>query len=101
MTAESDWLRASTEGAPAVLADAMAGALRNHTSPLPEALAQAALALFAEVVAGDGGRADALPLLGADALLTHAFAAQAELDPAGIPALADWATARLGELADR
>lgn len=98
MTAEAEWLRPNTEGAPVVLVDAMEGALRNHTGPPPEALARAALELFGEVLRGAGGRADALPLLGADALLTHAFAAQAEIDPDGIPALADWAMARLGEL---
>jgi hypothetical protein len=34
--------------------------------------------------AGRGGREDALALLAADALLTHALEAQAELDPDGV-----------------
>jgi hypothetical protein len=68
---------------------------------IPDALAEGALALYARVVAGSGGREDALPLLAADALLTHAFEAQAQLDPAGILALAQrlGATGRLAELA--
>lgn len=79
----------------------MLAALPRDSQPLPDALAGAALGLFQQVLAGDGGRDDALPLLAADALLTQAFEAQAELDPEGIARLADcWgAHGRLGELA--
>lgn len=80
----------------------MVTALRaDEDLPLPEALAEAALVLYGRVLAGSGGREDALPLLAADALLTHAFEAQAELAPDGIARLADcWgASGRLGELA--
>jgi hypothetical protein len=56
--------------------------------PVPDVLAGAALALYRRVASGAGGRNDALPLLAADALFTHAFEAQAELDAGGIPALA-------------
>jgi hypothetical protein len=80
----------------------MIGALPAGASGIPDALAEAAVSLYGEVIRGSGGREDALPLLAADALLTHAFHAQAELDPAGVPALAArWGAAgRLGELAE-
>lgn len=54
---------------------------------IPRTLAAAALRLYGEVAGGSGGREDALPLLAADALFTHAFQAQAELDPAALDAL--------------
>jgi hypothetical protein len=78
----------------------MIGALPAAAASVPDALADAALRLYAEVARGDGSREDALPLLAADALLTHAFQAQAELNPAGVAELASrWGGAgRLGEL---
>ena len=59
--------------------------------PVPDALAEGALALYTRLLADGGGvhRRDALPLLAADALFTHALEAQAEIDPDGIPALTD------------
>lgn len=53
-----------------------------------EALARAASRLYDEVAAGAGDRGAALPLLAADALLTHAFEARASSDPAGLSAFA-------------
>ena len=95
------WLRDRAADAPPVLLDAMLSAIPREIQPVPEALAGAALLLYQQVLAGNGGREDALPLLAADALLTQAFEAQAELDPDGIARLADcWgAHGRLGELA--
>lgn len=95
------WLRARLGGAPAPLLEAMVEALPDPADGVPEALAEGALRLYQQVVRSTGGREDALPLLAADALLTHAFEAQAELDPAGLPALAErWsARGRLAEVA--
>lgn len=101
MTSAEAWLRERAADAPPVLLEAMLAALPRDTEPLPDALAGAALALYRQVLGGGGGRGDALPLLAADALLTHAFEAQAELDPQGVARLADcWgAHGQLGELA--
>jgi hypothetical protein len=80
----------------------MVRVLPDHDEAVPVALAEAALALYAQVARGSGGRDDALPLLAADALLTHAFEAQAEADPNGVADLADryGAGGRLGMLAE-
>lgn len=101
MNAAAAWLRAHAAAAPAPLLERMLAALPPVSATVAEALAEAALALYAEVLEGTGGREDALPLLAADALLTHAFEAQAELDPAGLTAFAArWGAAgRLAELA--
>jgi hypothetical protein len=101
MTEAAEWLRRRLPRAPAPLLDQMLHALPSAVESIPDALAEAALALYATVLAGRGGRAEALPLLAADALLTHAFQAQAELEPAGLPELARrvGAAGRLGELA--
>ncbi|HEV2146661.1 MAG TPA: hypothetical protein VGR37_04525 [Longimicrobiaceae bacterium] len=103
MTAAERWVRERLADAPPSLLDAMAAALPGEALPVPDALASGALRLLERVARGSGGREDALPLLAADALLTHAFQAQAEADPAGIAALAArWgASGRLGELAAR
>jgi hypothetical protein len=94
------WLRARVSAAPARLLQTMIAALPAGTGTLPDTLATAAAGLYSDVVDGSGGRDDALPLLAADALLTHAFQAQAELDSSGLAALADrWsARGRLGEV---
>jgi hypothetical protein len=80
----------------------MVRALPDSDDAVPVALAEAALTLYAAVARGSGGRDDALPLLAADALLTHAFEAQAEADPEGVAELADryGASGRLGILAE-
>jgi hypothetical protein len=103
VTAARRWLRARAGDAPADLLAVMVEALPAEEAALPEVLAEGALALYARVLAGGGGRADALPLLAADALLTHAIEAQAELDPAGLGAFVDrWGAAgRLGEMVHR
>jgi hypothetical protein len=95
------WLRERLEGSPSHLLACMADALPAEAASIPDALAAGAIELYRQVLGGRCGREDALPLLAADALLTHAFEAQAELEPSGVPALAArWgAGGRLGELA--
>jgi hypothetical protein len=51
------------------------------TDSIPVSLAEGAMSLYSRVLDGSGGREDAILLLAADALLTHAFQAQAELAP--------------------
>jgi hypothetical protein len=98
------WLRARIPAAPPALLAAMLHALDGHdgASTVADALAEAAVRLYARVRDGGGGREDALPLLAADALLTHALQAQAESDPAALADFAQrWGGAGvLGRLAD-
>jgi hypothetical protein len=96
----AEWLRNRLPGAPGPLLDCMIRALPADARDVPEALATAALSLYARVLDSSGGREDALPLLAADALLTHMFQAQAETDPDGVSDLATrWgAEGRLGDL---
>ena len=101
MSAAADWLRGHVNAAPEPLLATMIEALPEAGDlPLPEQLAEGALRLYSRVVRGSGGREDALPLLAADALLTHAFQAQAGEDPEGLGRLAErWgARGRLGEV---
>lgn len=100
MRAGEGWLRARVAGAPERLLETMVAALPSDAESESEALAQAAASLYARVVEGTGGRDEALPLLAADALLTHAFEACAESDPGGLEAFAArWGGAgRLGEV---
>jgi hypothetical protein len=96
------WLRDRVPDAPVPLMDAMVGALAADAGEaVPEALAAGALHLYRALLHGTGGREDALPLLAADALLTHALQAQAEEDVAGLAAFAErWGAAgRLGAMA--
>ena len=88
MTAAEEWIRGRLQDAPPPLLDAMAAALpADESLPVPDALAAAALALYARL--GGERREEALPLLAADALFTHALQAQAEADPEGVAPLAD------------
>lgn len=89
MTA-AEWIRGRLADAPPALLETMLAALPvGGEMPVPEALAEGALKLYAALLHGSGGREDALPLLAADALFTHALEAQAEADPAAVPALAE------------
>lgn len=88
MTA-AEWVRARLADAPPALLQAMLAALPAEGDlPVPDALAAGALSLYAQLPR-TGGRDDALPLLAADALFTHALEAQAEADPDGVAALAE------------
>lgn len=100
MTGAVDWLRRCLPATPPALMRVMEDAVPAEAPSVAEALAEGALALFAQVARGDGGREDALPLLAADALLTHSFQARAEADPAGLREFAGevGARGRLGRL---
>jgi hypothetical protein len=85
----AEWLRGRLADAPPALLDTMLAALPADADlSVPDALAAGALALYARLPAS-GGRGDALPLLAADALFTHALEAQAEADPDGVGSLAE------------
>lgn len=93
MSAEG-WLVDRIGDAPDHLVSLMLEAIRlAESTTIPERLAEGALLLYKRVVAGNGDRADAFPLLAADALLTHAFQAMAEADPGKIQEFADRWTA--------
>ena len=94
------WLRERIAGAPPALMQAMIDSLPDEAASVSEALVQGAVALYQTVAAGSGGREDALPLLAADALLTHAFQARAEEDPSGLSRFAEevGARGRLGQV---
>jgi hypothetical protein len=92
VTAAEAWVRDRLAGAPPALLDAMLAALpADADGPVADALAEGALALYARLLADGAGamKEDALPLLAADALFTHALQAQAEVDPDGVAALAE------------
>lgn len=95
------WIREYLEGAPTPLLEAMVAALPADAPSDQDALAEGAVTLYQQVLAGNGGRDDALPLLAADALLTHAFQACAERDPDALAAFAEtWGGGgRLGAVA--
>lgn len=95
------WIRDRLPDAPAELLQEMIGALPERAPTDADALAEAAISLYSRVLQGSGAREDALPLLAADALLTHAHQACAESDPSALEAFAErWGGAgRLGEVA--
>jgi hypothetical protein len=95
------WVERHLAGSPPALREVMLAALPGEAAGVPEALAEGALTLYRAVLGGAGGREDALPLLAADALFTHALEAAAERDPAGLAEFAErWGPAgRLAELA--
>jgi hypothetical protein len=85
-------MRARLPDTPPALLDAMLVALPDDPrQPVADALADAGLRLYAGLLRGGAGarREDALPLLAADALFTHALEAQAESDPGAVCALAE------------
>lgn len=100
MSAAAEWLRARLADAPPALLERMIAALPEG-GEVPDALAAAAMSLYEQVLRGTGGREDALPLLAADALLTHSLEARAEVDADGVDEFADvWGGAgRIGALA--
>ncbi len=86
-SAVAAWLRGRAGDAPPALMDEMLGALPAEASDsVADALAEGALTIYRRLLYSAGGREDALPLLAADALLTHALQAQAETDPDGLDA---------------
>ncbi|HEX6926208.1 MAG TPA: hypothetical protein VF167_12380 [Longimicrobiaceae bacterium] len=98
MSTAENWLRSRVGKVPPSLLECMVKALPQEASGTPEALVDGALHLYDQVVRGSGGREDALPLLAADALFTHAFEAQATFAPDQIDDLVARCERRLGEL---
>ena len=97
------WLRANALEAPPALMDAMLAALpADAHATVADALAAAAMRLYGDLRGGSGCREDALPLLAADALLTHALQAQAEAGPDALTAFCErWgASGALAALVD-
>jgi hypothetical protein len=77
------WVSEHLSTAPSELVEVMLSAVRSQQGKsVADTLAAAAIELYRSVAAGTGSREDALPLLAADALYTHAFEAAVEDDPA-------------------
>lgn len=90
MTGGAAWLGRSSAWAPSVLRERAAQYVRSapaHPDPARE-LASAGLAALQATVDSPGGRAAALDLLAADALVTLALLVKARTDPAGLAAFA-------------
>lgn len=84
------WLARRVPAPPEVLRAHLAAHVSDRDAALPDHLALEGGALLARVVAdAAAGRDRALDLLAADAFVTYAFEAQAEVDVAGLPALAE------------
>jgi hypothetical protein len=78
----ADWLDQHTDQAPTALrARVREYALQASGSSLPHALATAGQAALDQVLSHPGDRSAALDLLAADALITLALLAQAEICP--------------------
>jgi hypothetical protein len=84
------WLEARRPPPPAALRAHLDAALTDSDERLPQHLADLGGALLARVAASpQGGRELAHDLLAADAFVTYAFEAQAEIDVTGLAALAE------------
>jgi hypothetical protein len=84
------WLESRRPAPPRALAAHLAAPLTDATATPPQQLADLGRAALGRVTAAPAaGRSLALDLLAADAFVTYAFEAQAELDPAGLAPLAD------------
>lgn len=80
-----NWLAARRPMAPPTLVEPMTSGLEDSPASLPDHLALAGRALLERVLSRpEGGRELALDLLAADALVTYAFEAQAEVDAAAL-----------------
>ena len=86
----ADWLEARLADGPAALSARTREfiAAAAPVEPFPERLVEAGRAALARAIAAPADRRSALDLLAADALVTLALAAQAELDPARLAAFA-------------
>lgn len=83
------WLDARRPAPPPTLRAHLGRRAQDGSGVLPDRLADAGRALLGRVLARpEAGRELALDLLAADALVTYAFEAQAELDADGLVALA-------------
>jgi len=85
-----NWLAARRPAAPPTLVEPMTRWLEDAPVSLPDHLALAGRALLERVLARpQGGRELALDLLAADALVTYAFEAQAEVDAGALVGVAE------------
>lgn len=83
------WLDGRRPVPPPTLREHLRALVQDTPGNGPNHLADAGVALLARVLdRPEGGRELALDLLAADALVTYAFEAQAEVDTAGLAALA-------------
>ena len=83
------WFESRRPGPPPTLRAHLARVAVDSAAPLPDQLADRGQAMLTRVVSRpEGGRELALDLLAADALVTYAFEAQAEVDTRGLVALA-------------
>lgn len=83
------WLEARHPAPPPTLQAHLLALAHDAPGSVPEHLADAGVALLARVLdQPNGGRELALDLLAADALVTYAFEAQAEVDTGGLAMLA-------------
>jgi len=88
----SIWLERRLRSTPPELLQAMLAVIPSDGSEFraaPDALAEGAMKLYRAAFHGLGAREDALSLLAADALFTHAFQAQAEMDPGNLAQFAE------------
>lgn len=84
------WLQSRRPAPPAALGQRLAAHLTDADLPLPEHLAELGRALVRHVAARPAsGRELALDLLAADAFITYAFEAQAELAVGDLARLAE------------
>jgi hypothetical protein len=84
------WLRRRVPAPPAGLREHLEALATDSAAPLPEHLAILGTEVLARVAGQPaGGRELALDLLAADAFVTYAFEAQAEIDPAALSGLAE------------
>ena len=84
------WLEARRPTPPRALAAHLSAPVADARLALPLHLADLGRTVLSRVTgAPEEGRALALDLLAADAFVTYAFEAQAEVDPAGLAPLAD------------
>lgn len=84
------WLETRRPAPPETLRTHLAAALTDADVPLPDHLARLGREALARVAGRpEGGRELALDLLAADAFVTYAFEAQAEVDAGGLSALAE------------
>jgi len=89
------WIAARRPPAPPTLVEPMTRGLVDSRASLPEHLASAGHALLERVLGHPaGGRELALDLLAADALVTYAFEAQAEIDAGGLVHVAEHVAGR-------
>jgi hypothetical protein len=92
--AAEDWIRKRLDGAPPALLEKMVAALPERADDVAGALAAGALRLYEQVLGSGSGREVALPLLAADALMTHALEARAEADIDSVAGFAaEWGAA--------